>query len=195
MQGGTVTGTIQADRFTFLSTSLEGLLVVQRKPIEDSRGFFARFFCAETFRSRGFAGPVAQINHTGTGARGTVRGLHFQYPPHGEVKIVSCLAGEVFDVAVDIRKDSPTFLGWHGEVLSAENQRSLLIPEGFAHGFQTLTDNCEMIYLHSASFEPQAEGGLNVFDPSIGIEWPVEICELSEKDRGWAIGRFEGVTV
>jgi dTDP-4-dehydrorhamnose 3,5-epimerase len=114
--------------------------------------------------------------------------------PH-PYKIVSCLNGEVFDVAVDIRKGSPTFLHWHGEILSATNQRSLLIPEGFAHGFQTLTENCEMLYLHSVPFQPHAEGALHVADPKIGIRWPLAVTELSERDRAHPfIGPdFEGI--
>lgn len=181
--------------FSIHLTPLDGLLVVQRKPISDSRGFFVRFFCAQVFLSHGFVKPVAQINHTLTRKKGTVRGLHFQYPPHAEIKIVSCLAGQVFDVAVDIRKGSPTFLQWHGEILSAENQRSVLIPEGFAHGFQTLAADCEMLYLHSSPYQPEAEGALNIADQAIGITWPMEITEMSERDRTHSfVGpQFEGV--
>lgn len=173
----------QNSRFDFHSTPLAGLFVVQRKLIEDSRGFFCRFYCAEEFQTVGLEKPIAQINQTLTLKKGAVRGLHFQYPPHAEGKIVSCLRGEVYDVAVDIRKGSPTFLHWHGEILSAANQRSLLIPEGFAHGFQTLTEDCELLYLHSESFQPQAEGALHVADPRIGIVWPMALTELSERDR------------
>jgi dTDP-4-dehydrorhamnose 3,5-epimerase len=174
---------IQNNRFDFYSTPLEGLWVVQRKPIKDQRGFFCRFFCTEEFQAAGLKKAVTQINHTQTVKKGAVRGLHFQYPPHSEGKIVSCLRGDVYDVAVDIRKGSPTFLNWHGEILSAENQRSLLIPEGFAHGFQTLTENCELLYLHSEVFHPQAEGAFHVEDPGIGIVWPIAMTELSERDR------------
>ena len=173
-------------RFEFHSTPLSGLMVVQRKPIEDNRGFFARFFCADEFRQAGFTKPVAQINHTLTCKKGAMRGLHFQRPPHAETKVVSCLKGDIFDVAVDLRRGSPTFLKWHGELLSAENRKSLLIPEGFAHGFQTLTDDCELIYLHSVSFHPEAEGALNVCDPKLAIAWPLAMTELSERDRAHA---------
>jgi dTDP-4-dehydrorhamnose 3,5-epimerase len=165
------------NRFDFHPTPLAGLLVVQRKPVEDQRGFFCRFFCAEEFHAYGFKKQLAQIK------KGDVRGLHFQYPPHAECKIVSCLRGEVYDVAVDIRRGLPTFLQWHGEILSASNQKSLLIPEGFAHGFQALTENCELLYLHSEAFHPQAEGALHVADPEIGIVWPIAVAELSERDR------------
>lgn len=186
---------VKEARFNVHLTPLDGLLVVERKPVEDSRGFFSRFFCAAELESQGFNRPISQINHTRTRNRGVVRGLHFQHPPHGEIKIVSCLAGEVFDVAVDIRKGSPTFLQWHGEILSAENQRSLLIPEGFAHGFQTLTGDCEMFYLHSVPYQPHAEGALNIADPAIGIAWPMAVTELSERDRAHPFidAEFEGV--
>ena len=169
-------------RFDFIPTPLDGLTVVQRNPIEDNRGFFARFWCANEFLTAGWNKPIAQINHTLTCRRGTVRGMHFQYPPHAEMKLVTCLRGEIFDVAVDLCKNSPTFLKWHGEVLSANNQRSLFIPEGFAHGFQTLTDDCELLYLHSASHAPAAEGALNPTDLRLAIAWPLVIAELSDRD-------------
>jgi dTDP-4-dehydrorhamnose 3,5-epimerase len=169
-------------RFDFLETKLSGLKLVQRKPIEDARGFFARFYCAEEFREAGLSKSIAQINHTFTRVKGAVRGLHFQNPPNAETKLVSCISGAVLDVAVDLRADSPTFLSWHGEILSAENRRSLLIPEGFAHGFQTLTEDCELIYLHTVPFHPESEGALNVADPALAIEWPLAISELSERD-------------
>lgn len=165
------------------STPLAGLMRVQRTCIEDSRGFFSRFFCADTLRASGFDAPVAQMNHTLTRRRGAVRGLHFQRPPHAEIKIVSCLRGEVFDVAVDLRHGSPTFLRWHAEILSAGNHTSLLIPRGFAHGFQTLTDDCELIYLHSAAYAPGSEGALNALDPALGIGWPLAVTDLSARDR------------
>jgi dTDP-4-dehydrorhamnose 3,5-epimerase len=170
-------------RFDFQDTPLPGLKLVQRKPIEDARGFFARFYCADEFCAVGQAKSIAQINHTFTHNRGVVRGLHFQHPPHAEVKIVSCLRGTVFDVAVDLRVDSPTYLHWHGEILSAENHRSLLIPEGYAHGFQSISTDCELLYLHTAPFHPEAEGALNVADPALAIAWPLPVFELSERDR------------
>jgi len=170
-------------RFDFTSTALAGLTLVQRKPIEDERGFLARLWCAEEFRAVGRGMPITQINHTLTRRRGVVRGMHFQHSQAAEIKLVSCLRGEIFDVAVDLRRNSPTLLNWHGEVLSAANRRSLLIPEGFAHGFQALTDDCELIYLHSATHCPDAEGGVNVADPRVGIAWPLAIAELSDRDR------------
>ena len=170
------------DWFETRSTPLAGLAVVQRRVREDSRGFFSRFYCADEFTAAGFAQPVAQINHTRTLRRGAVRGLHFQRPPHAEDKFVSCLRGEVFDVAVDLRRDSPTFLRWHAEVLSADNRVSLMVPQGFAHGFQALTDDCELLYLHSRAHAPDAEGALYVNDPALAIAWPLPIAEMSERD-------------
>lgn len=170
-------------RFDFIPTRLSGLKLVQRKAIEDHRGFLSRFYCAEAFADAGINKPIAQINHTLTRKKGAVRGLHFQQPPHAEIKMVSCLRGEVWDVAVDLRSDSPTFLQWYGEILSAANRKSLLIPEGYAHGFQALTEDCELIYLHTASYHPEAEGALNVADPRLNISWPMLIDDLSKRDR------------
>ncbi len=170
-------------RFDFNDTPLPGVKLVQRKPVEDERGFFSRFYCADEFRAAGLDKPIAQINHTFTRSKGAARGLHFQHPPHAETKLVSCLSGAVFDVVVDLRRDSPSFLRWHGEILSAENRRSLLVPEGCAHGFQTLAEDCELLYLHTAPFHPAAEGAVNVSDPALAIEWPLPLSELSERDR------------
>ena len=170
-------------RFEFIPTPLTGLTSVQRKVTEDHRGFLSRFYCANDFSEAGLNTPIAQINHTFTKTKGAVRGLHFQNPPHAEITLVSCLQGEIFDVAVDLRKNSPTFLQWHGVVLSAQNRQSLLIPEGFAHGFQALSQDCELIYLHTAAYHPEAEGALNVADPRLNIAWPLAITEISERDR------------
>jgi dTDP-4-dehydrorhamnose 3,5-epimerase len=170
-------------RFEFCDTPLPGLRLVKRSPMEDGRGFFARFYCADEFRAAGVSKPIAQINHSLTLRKGVVRGLHFQRPPNSEIKFVSCLSGAVFDVAVDLRPESPSFLRWHGEVLSAENYRGLLIPEGYAHGFQTLTENCELLYLHTAPFHSESEGAVNVIDPILAIHWPLDISELSDRDR------------
>lgn len=184
-------------RFDFIETPLQGARVICRKPIEDSRGFLSRFFCADEFKSIGLKGEIHQINHTLTRQKGTVRGLHFQYPPHAETKVVSCINGEVFDIAVDLRTNSPTFLQWHGEVLSKKNQRSFLIPEGFAHGFQTLTEDCELIYLHTAPYAKSAEGALNVSDPKLNINWPLDIDDLSDRDRNhpYIDQNFQGIDV
>ncbi|WP_047532984.1 dTDP-4-dehydrorhamnose 3,5-epimerase [Methylotenera sp. N17] len=170
-------------RFDCLNTPLIGLKIIQRKPIQDSRGFLSRFYCSEAFSTIGINKPIVQINHTHTRQKGAVRGLHFQHPPFAETKVVSCIKGEIFDIAVDIRQGSPTFLKWHAEILNAQNQRSLMIPEGFAHGFQTLTDDCELIYLHTAAYHQPSEGALNIHDSLLGIQLPLEITDLSERDR------------
>ena len=168
--------------FTITATPLVGLQTVQRNPRSDARGHVCRLFCAEELYPAGITKPITQVNHTATHKAGTVRGLHFQHPPYAEVKLVSCLKGEIFDVAVDLRRNSPTFLRWHAEMLSAANLKSLLIPEGFAHGFQTLTDDCELIYLHTASYHPEAEAALNSADPRLAIKWPLEITAMSDRD-------------
>lgn len=169
-------------RFDILDTPLSDLWILQRKPIGDGRGYLERIFCSQELQALAPGRHIAQINHTLTAFRGTVRGLHFQRPPHAEIKFVSCLRGEVFDIAVDLRHNSPTFLRWHAELLSADNHKTLVIPEGFAHGFQTLTDNCEMLYFHTATYQPGAEGGLNAQDPRLVILWPLPVTGLSLRD-------------
>ena len=170
-------------RFTITDLPLAGLKRVERQIRGDARGFLSRLFCVGDLNQAGWVKPVAQINQTVTTRRGIVRGMHFQHPPHAEMKLVTCLRGAIFDVAVDLRKGSPTFLHWHGEELSSENNRALLIPEGFAHGFQTLTDDCELIYTHSSPYQANAEGGLNPRDATLAIVWPLEISEISDRDE------------
>ncbi|HJW02944.1 MAG TPA: dTDP-4-dehydrorhamnose 3,5-epimerase family protein [Azospira sp.] len=170
-------------RFRQKTTPLSGLVAVQRIPRRDDRGSLERLFCDEVFRGCGISKSIKQINRTITRRAGTLRGLHFQHPPHAEVKIVQCLRGAVFDVALDLRRGSPTFLHWHGELLSAENGVALVIPEGFAHGLQTLEDDTELLYLHTAAYCPSAEDGLSPLDPSLAIRWPMPASELSERDR------------
>jgi len=184
-------------RFDFVETSLSGVYRVNRNPIVDSRGFFSRFFCAEQFKDVGLGKPIAQINHTLTRQKGTIRGMHFQFPPDTEAKLVTCLQGKVFDVAVDIRKGSSTFLQWHAETLSGDNQSSLYIPEGFAHGFQTLTDDCQLLYLHTASYVADSEGAVNPMDAMLAIDWPLEVTNMSDRDRNHVMldSRFEGVFI
>jgi dTDP-4-dehydrorhamnose 3,5-epimerase len=184
-----------SDRFRILDTPLRGLKVVERMPIGDRRGYLERLYCADEFEWF-FAGkPVVQVNRSLTRKQGTVRGMHFQRPPHSEAKLVTCLAGSVFDVAVDVRRDSQTFLHWHGEVLSAEGHRSLLIPEGFAHGFQTLEEDCQLLYLHSANYQPGHEAGVHPQDPALAIAWPEPVAELSARDIGHPLlgEDFDGV--
>ena len=170
-------------RFDVLATPIAGLQVLQRKPIGDDRGYLERLFCMDELQALLPGKRIEQINHTLTSGRGTVRGLHFQHPPHAETKFVHCLRGEVFDVAVDLRRGSPTFLRWHAEVLSAANHRTFVIPEGFAHGFQALADDCEMLYFHTAAWSADCEGGLRHDDPMLAIRWPLSAAAISDRDR------------
>ena len=172
------------ERFVAQASKLAGLQVITRQPIADARGWFERAYCFDTFAQLGLAKTISQINRSFTTQKGSVRGMHFQTAPFAETKFVSCLRGEVFDVAVDLRAGSPTFLQWHGEVLSADNQRSLLIPEGFAHGFQTLSADCEMLYLHTHKFDPTSSSGVNPLDPRLAINWPLPITETTEMSEG-----------
>jgi dTDP-4-dehydrorhamnose 3,5-epimerase len=169
-------------RFWITPSPLDGLFVVERKAVEDERGFLSRIFCAEELRTAGWLWPVNQINHAMTKVRGTVRGMHFQSPPAPEAKLVSCIRGAAWDVAVDLRRDSPTFLQWYAEELSAANRRALLIPPGFAHGFQALEPDSELFYVHSAPYSPSHEGALNPRDPRLAIRWPLDVAAISEKD-------------
>jgi len=169
-------------RFEVIDTPLAGLKVVRRARLGDRRGYLMRLFCASDLESAGWLKPVAQANMTLTLTKGTVRGMHFQNPPHSEMKLVSCLGGEVWDIAVDLRRESSTYLHWHAERLSPEDDKALLIPEGFAHGFQTLTENCKLLYFHSEYYHPESEGGVNPLDPVLKIEWPLPITEISPRD-------------
>lgn len=182
-------------RLSIVNLPLAGLKRVDRTAISDSRGALCRLFCADSLRAAGWTKTVAQINHTLTRRRGTVRGMHLQGAPHAEMKLVTCLKGAVWDVAVDVRSGSSTLLKWHAEMLSAENMRAMLIPEGFAHGFQALTDDCELLYLHSASYVAEAEHGLNPIDPMLAIEWPERMVEMSDRDRNLPLlsAKFEGL--
>jgi dTDP-4-dehydrorhamnose 3,5-epimerase len=161
-----------------------GLYEVLRQPLGDERGFLERLFCQETLGNLLSGKSIRQINHTLTRKEGTVRGLHFQYPPYAETKIVTCIKGTVWDVALDLRQGSPTFLQYHPLVLSEDNLRSFLIPEGFAHGFQTLTPDCEMLYFHTADYQAEAEGAINALDPHLAIAWPKSVTERSARDQG-----------
>ena len=173
------------------------LKIVERQQLGDSRGFLSRLFCAEEIAAAGWHKPIAQINQTLTQKQGTIRGIHFQRPPYAEMKLVSCLRGAVWDVVVDLRAGSPTFLQWHAEELSAANHRALLIPEVFAHGFQALSADCELIYLHSRAYVPDAEAGLNPNDPMLSIIWPLAITELSARDAQHPMvdHQFKGMTL
>ena len=172
--------------FTMSDLTLDGLQLVSKTKLGDHRGHLSRMFCAEELAAIGWDHQVAQVNLTRTLKKGAVRGLHFQRPPHAEVKLVSCIRGEVLDVAVDLRKGSPTFGHWEGKILSSSNWHSLYIPEGFAHGFQTLSDDVEMLYVHSTAYAPDHEDGVHPLDPLIDIHWPLEITDMSERDKAFS---------
>lgn len=167
----------------FTPTSLEGSFVVEQEAKADERGWFARYFCKNEFETIGHHKEWVQMNHTCTYEKGSVRGMHYQKPPNQEIKLVKCIAGAVLDVIIDLRKDSKTFLQWFGTVISAGNKHMLYIPEGFAHGFQCLEANSELIYLHSAFYVPSAESGIRFDDPLVGIEWPLPVTVVSDRDR------------
>lgn len=167
----------------FTETKLKGSYVVDLKPFKDERGWFARTYCEQEFQQIGHTKNWVQLNHSFTKQKGSIRGMHFQMPPFAEIKMVRCIAGAVFDVIVDIRKNSPTFLQWFGVELSAANKKMIYIPEGFAHGFQTLTDDAELIYHHSEFYKPGVEGGLKYDDQKLNIEWKLPITNISERDK------------
>ncbi len=169
---------------TLYTTPLSGLMVVEGRPVGDQRGSFARLFCTRELMPLRLPGPIVQINHSLTHAQGTVRGLHFQRPPMAEAKLVRCLRGRVLDVAVDLRKGSPTYLKWHAVELSAQKHLAFYLPQGFAHGFQTLEPDCELLYLHTQLYCPEQEGGLRHDDPALGIPWPLPVADLSARDAG-----------
>ena len=165
---------------------IEGVRVVKLDPKADERGFFARTFCVRELAEHGLETEFVQHSASVSLKRGTLRGMHFQREPHGEVKIVTCVKGAILDVIVDLRPASPTFRRWQGFELTDENRHRLYIPKGFAHGFQTLTDNVEVGYLISAFYEPSAASGVRHDDPAVGIEWPLSVTVISEKDKSWA---------
>jgi dTDP-4-dehydrorhamnose 3,5-epimerase len=167
----------------FTPTKLKGSNCIEPKLFEDDRGWFARTFCKEEFEKNGLEKDWVQLNHSFTKQKGTIRGMHYQLPPFAEVKLVRCIAGAVFDVIVDIRKNSSTFLQWEAVELSAANKKMLYIPEGFAHGFQALTDNVELIYHHSNFYKPNVEAGLNYNDEVLKINWPLTVTSISDRDK------------
>lgn len=165
-----------------LQTRLPGLWEIQTSPRSDERGRFTRLFCAEEFEPVRPNVRFVQVNHSVTAKLGTVRGLHYQHAPAAEAKLIRCIRGAAFDVAVDIRESSPTFGKWHAVELSAGNERQVFIPEGFAHGFQALTDDVELLYQHTFPYTPSCERGVLHCDPFIGIEWPLAVTAISERD-------------
>ncbi len=169
----------------FKQTPLPGAFTIELEKRGDHRGFFARFFCTEEFSAQGLITSFAQINNSLTGQKGTLRGMHYQLEPSGEVKVVRCIRGSLYDVILDIRPDSPTFGQWFGETLSEENRTMMYCPKGFAHGFVTLEADTEALYLVSDPYAPELERGIRFDDPRFGIEWPVTPSEISDKDQNW----------
>lgn len=167
----------------FNPTFIKDLFTIDLNLYKDDRGWFTRTFCKEEFTKAGLDVNWVQMNHSHTTQKGTLRGMHFQNPPYSEIKLVRCISGGVYDVAIDLRKDSITFLKWFGVELSAENRKMIYIPDGFAHGFLTLADNCEIIYHHSSYYTPGAEGGIKFDDPLVNINWPLAVNEISERDK------------
>ncbi len=166
---------------------LSGLHLIELEPFRDDRGSFTRCFCSRELADAGLNMEIVQVNHSLTRQKGAVRGLHFQNAPHAEIKIVRCLRGKCFDVAVDIRPDSATYLQWHGEILSSKNNRALYIPEGFAHGFQVIEPETELLYLSSKYYTPSAEEGIRYNDPAVAVEWPLPVRHVSKRDSGFAL--------
>lgn len=167
---------------TFTETILKGSYVIEPIPWGDNRGWFTRTYCKREFAQIGHNSEWVQMNHSFSSKQGTIRGMHYQKHPHSEIKMVRCIAGAVIDVIVDLRNDSETFLMNFSVELSAENKKMIYIPAGFAHGFQTLTNNAELIYHHAAYYTPEAEAGLWYDDKVLNIHWPLPLTEISERD-------------
>ena len=168
-------------------TAISGAYVLDVERRSDDRGFFARTFCEEELRAVGLETHIAQANVSWNRHRGTLRGMHYQAPPHEETKIVRCTRGAVWDVLLDLRQDSPTFGRWHAEELTADNHRMLYIPRGFAHGYLTLADDCEVSYLVGHRYVPESGRGVRWDDPAFGIEWPFTPMHMSAADRSHAL--------
>ena len=184
-------------KMKFIPLKLSGAYLIELKPFTDERGLFARTFCQREFEAIGHTKPFVQINHSETLQRGTVRGLHYQVPPFGEVKLIRCIRGTIVDIALDLRRGSPTFLQYEVVELSEENRRMVYIPEGFAHGFQSLSDDVIMLYHHTNYYTPEYERGLRYDDPRLEIEWPLSPINLSERDRNHPLidSNFRGLTL
>jgi dTDP-4-dehydrorhamnose 3,5-epimerase len=171
----------------FIATKLGGSFIIEPEPHEDSRGLFARTFCAREFHEQGLVDSFVQCNTSWNARKGTVRGLHYQLVPSSEVKLVRCTAGALWDVIVDLRPDSQTYLQHVAIELTAKNRRALYIPETFAHGFQTLEDGAEAFYQMSEFYAPKLARGLRYDDPKLGVKWPLAVASISDQDQGWAL--------
>ena len=171
----------------FTETKLAGAYIIDLERREDDRGYFARAFCQHEFADHGLNTKIAQANVAFNRDRGTLRGMHFQFPPAAETKLVRCIRGAIVDMIVDLRPESPTYLEHVAVELTEENGRALYVPERFAHGYQVLADETETSYQVGEFYTPELEGGLRYDDPRLGLEWPLPVEEMSEKDRGWAL--------
>ena len=169
----------------FRETELNGAFLIEPERLEDNRGFFARAWCRKEFMAHGLTGALVQSNISFNKRTGTLRGMHFQTAPYEEAKLVRCTMGAVYDVIIDLRPDSSTFLRWIAAELTAENRKMLYVPENFAHGYQTLADNTEVFYQVSQFYSPESEQGLRYNDPTFGIKWPMDVQVISHKDRSW----------
>jgi dTDP-4-dehydrorhamnose 3,5-epimerase len=180
---------------TFTALHLDGSYLIEPVLFEDERGWFARTYCKNEFAEIGHTKEWVQMNHSFTNTKGTIRGLHYQLPPFSEIKLVRCISGAVHDVIIDLRKTSATYLQWFGVELSAANKKMIYIPEGFAHGFQTMSDDAELIYHHSQFYAPGVEGAIRYDDPKINIEWPLAVSVISERDKQHALldDNFKGL--
>lgn len=171
----------------FTPLPLDGAYLIELERRADARGMFARAFCRDEFAEHGLITEIAQCNLSTNVRAGTLRGLHFQRAPHAEVKLVRCVRGALYDVIVDVRDGSPTYGRWYGAELTEDGGEMMYVPEGFAHGYQALTDGAAAFYMVSAPYAPEAEGGLRYDDPALGIQWPQPVTDLSEKDAGWPL--------
>jgi dTDP-4-dehydrorhamnose 3,5-epimerase len=178
-----------------IEAKIEGLKITQSESFKDDRGSFSRFFCAKELKLILNDRKIVQINYSITNNVGAIRGMHYQSKPCSEMKIIRCLKGRVYDVAVDLRKDSPTLLEWHAIELTPESNLAYVIPEGFAHGFQVLEENSQLLYLHTAFYSPEHEGAVRFDDPKINISWPLNPTDLSEKDKShtYINEQFKGI--
>ena len=181
----------------FIETNLKGAYVIELSPLRDERGLFVRTFCRNDFKRIGHTKEFVQFNHSLNIINGTLRGMHYQEQPYAEIKLIRCIRGSVYDVVIDIRKSSSTFLQWFAVELSAKNMKMIYIPEGVAHGFQTLEDNTELLYHHTDFYIPSAEKGIRYNDKMIGIQWPCEVKTISEKDKNYSLltDSFRGIEI
>ena len=181
----------------FITTPFSGLYVIRHKILQDDRGLFSRLFCKNEFLEIGFNKEFVQSNFSFNLKKGTIRGMHFQIPPYTETKLIRCIQGEVYDVAVDLREGSQTYLNYFGIELTSLNMHSVLIPEGFAHGFQTLQDNSALLYQHTQFYTPESDSGIRFDDPILNINWKLPTTMISDKDKSYKLidNNFRGIII